>query len=240
MLLTVPSTHPTGGARPVGAGRYRRPYSWAIRPVSTFSNGPGPPRGRPTVVFVHGSLDRAESFRRVMRRLPDLAIVAYDRRGYQGSREAGVVGLRGHIADLVDIVTEVRARGATTIVADRPQRRRGCRDRGRPGRHRVCATRWAPSNPPCPGWASGARGRARTAQRGWAPAGRGPGRGGRAVLQPDGEPFSLAPALRRRPGRPPGRWAGTGGRPSRPARGPSVRGHGPRRAGALRARWPGQ
>ncbi len=71
--------------------------------------------GAPTAVFVHGSLDRAESFRRVMRRLPDLAIVAYDRRGYQGSREAGVVGLRGHIADLVDIVTEVRARGATTI-----------------------------------------------------------------------------------------------------------------------------
>ena len=61
--------------------------------------------GAPAVVLVHGSLDRAESFRRVMRRLPDLAIVAYDRRGYQRSRDAGVVGLRGHIADLVDIVT---------------------------------------------------------------------------------------------------------------------------------------
>ena len=64
-------------------------------------------------MLVHGSLDRAESFRRVMRRLPELHIVAYDRRGYQGSREAGVVGLAGHIADLVDIVSEVRARGAT-------------------------------------------------------------------------------------------------------------------------------
>jgi len=73
--------------------------------------------GAPTAVLVHGSLDRAESFRRVMRRLPDLTIVAYDRRGYQRSGEAGVVGLRGHIADLVDIVTEVRARGATTVVA---------------------------------------------------------------------------------------------------------------------------
>jgi pimeloyl-ACP methyl ester carboxylesterase len=71
----------------------------------------------PAVVLVHGSLDRAESFRRVMRRLPELHIVAYDRRGYQGSRGAGVVGLHGHIADLVDILTEVRARGATTVVA---------------------------------------------------------------------------------------------------------------------------
>jgi pimeloyl-ACP methyl ester carboxylesterase len=73
--------------------------------------------GAPTVVLVHGSLDRAESFRRVMRRLPELGIVAYDRRGYQASRGAGVVGLRGHIADLVDILTEVRARGATTLAA---------------------------------------------------------------------------------------------------------------------------
>jgi pimeloyl-ACP methyl ester carboxylesterase len=73
--------------------------------------------GAPTVVLVHGSLDRAESFRRVMRRLPELHIVAYDRRGYQGSRDAGVVGLAGHIADLVDIVTEVRARGAITVAA---------------------------------------------------------------------------------------------------------------------------
>ena len=71
--------------------------------------------GAPAVVFVHGSLDRAESFRRVMRRLPELHIVAYDRRGYQGSRRAGVVSLRGHIADLGDVVAEVRARGATTV-----------------------------------------------------------------------------------------------------------------------------
>ena len=55
--------------------------------------------GRHAVILVHGSLDRAESFRRVMRRLPDVAIVAYDRRGYQGSRAAGVVDLGGHVAD---------------------------------------------------------------------------------------------------------------------------------------------
>jgi pimeloyl-ACP methyl ester carboxylesterase len=69
----------------------------------------------PAVVLVHGSLDRAESFRRVMRRLPELHIVAYDRRGYQGSRPAGVVGLDGHVADLAGILTEVRARGPRTV-----------------------------------------------------------------------------------------------------------------------------
>jgi len=47
--------------------------------------------------------------------LPELHIVAYDRRGYQGSRRAGVVGLARHIADLADVLTEVRARGATTV-----------------------------------------------------------------------------------------------------------------------------
>jgi pimeloyl-ACP methyl ester carboxylesterase len=71
----------------------------------------------PTVVLVHGSLDRAESFRRVMRRLPDVNTVAYDRRGYQDSRAAGVVDLGGHIADLLDVVAEVRSRGLGLVVA---------------------------------------------------------------------------------------------------------------------------
>jgi pimeloyl-ACP methyl ester carboxylesterase len=73
--------------------------------------------GAPTVVLVHGSLDRAESFRRVMRRLPEFNLVAYDRRGYQGSRGAGVVDLGGHIADLVDLLVEIRAGGATSLCA---------------------------------------------------------------------------------------------------------------------------
>jgi pimeloyl-ACP methyl ester carboxylesterase len=62
-----------------------------------------------TVVFVHGSLDRAESFQRVMRRLPELTSVAYDRRGYQGSREGGVVGLGGHVDDLLSLAEELRS-----------------------------------------------------------------------------------------------------------------------------------
>jgi pimeloyl-ACP methyl ester carboxylesterase len=64
-----------------------------------------------TAVFVHGSLDRGESFRRVMRRLPDVTTVAYDRRGYQGSRGGGVVGLGGHIEDLLAVMEEVRGDG---------------------------------------------------------------------------------------------------------------------------------
>jgi pimeloyl-ACP methyl ester carboxylesterase len=62
-----------------------------------------------TVVFVHGSLDRGDSFRRVMRRLPDVTAIAYDRRGYQGSRGGGVVGLGGHIEDLLAVMEEARA-----------------------------------------------------------------------------------------------------------------------------------
>jgi pimeloyl-ACP methyl ester carboxylesterase len=64
-----------------------------------------------TVVFVHGSLDRGDSFRRVMRRLPDVTSVAYDRRGYQGSRGGGVVGLGGHIEDLLAVMEEARTGG---------------------------------------------------------------------------------------------------------------------------------
>jgi pimeloyl-ACP methyl ester carboxylesterase len=73
--------------------------------------------GAPAVVLVHGSLDRGESFQRTMRRLPDLTMVTYDRRGYQGSRAAGVTDLHGHIADLLEILAEVRSRGASRVVA---------------------------------------------------------------------------------------------------------------------------
>ena len=57
----------------------------------------------PTVVLVHGSLDRATSFTRVVRRLPDLHVVTYDRRGYNHSRDtsAPAGGIDDHVADLV-------------------------------------------------------------------------------------------------------------------------------------------
>lgn len=68
-------------------------------------------QGAPIVVLVHGSLDRAASFSRVARRLPELGVVTYDRRGYQGSRGATVAeGLAPHIADLVCIAEAYGAR----------------------------------------------------------------------------------------------------------------------------------
>jgi pimeloyl-ACP methyl ester carboxylesterase len=78
---------------------------------------PAPEPGAPTVVFVHGSLDRGESFRRVMRRLPEFGVVLYDRRGYQGSRAGGVVGLGGHVDDLLALAEEARASGGGSVVA---------------------------------------------------------------------------------------------------------------------------
>jgi len=73
--------------------------------------------GGPAVVLVHGSLDRGESFRRVMRRLPEATVVAYDRRGYHLSRPAGVTDIAGHIGDLLDVVAALRAAGAGPVAA---------------------------------------------------------------------------------------------------------------------------
>ena len=83
-------------------------YPSALHVTARAATGDGG-EGAPTVVFVHGSLDRGESFRRVMRRLPDVTAVAYDRRGYQGSRGGGVVDLGGHIEDLLAVMEEARA-----------------------------------------------------------------------------------------------------------------------------------
>ncbi|HXQ19883.1 MAG TPA: alpha/beta hydrolase [Acidimicrobiales bacterium] len=59
----------------------------------------------PLVVLVHGTLDRANSFRRTIMRLPDMRVVAYDRRGYQSSRsEDAPVDVPGHIDDLLGVV----------------------------------------------------------------------------------------------------------------------------------------
>ncbi len=64
------------------------------------------PQARLTVVLVHGSLDRAASFARVVRRLPELHVVTYDRRGYAGSREGRplATSLEAHVDDLLAVV----------------------------------------------------------------------------------------------------------------------------------------
>ncbi len=59
----------------------------------------------PDVVLVHGSLDGAASFARVVRRLDDLRVITYDRRGYRGSRRMRPLGvLEDHVKDLVALV----------------------------------------------------------------------------------------------------------------------------------------
>ena len=66
------------------------------------------------VVLVHGAMDRARSFRRALERLPDLHVVAYDRRGYGGSVGAGPpTGLAQHVDDLLAVLDGRRA----TVVA---------------------------------------------------------------------------------------------------------------------------
>lgn len=59
----------------------------------------------PTVVLVHGAMDRSASFGRTMRRLDDLDVIAYDRRGYAGSLGAGVApSVAAHAEDLRRVV----------------------------------------------------------------------------------------------------------------------------------------
>jgi pimeloyl-ACP methyl ester carboxylesterase len=56
------------------------------------------------VICVHGALDRAGSFTRLSRRLTRFDVLAYDRRGYQGSRDLAPVDLDHHVADLLALV----------------------------------------------------------------------------------------------------------------------------------------
>ncbi|HQU27109.1 MAG TPA: alpha/beta fold hydrolase [Acidimicrobiales bacterium] len=69
-----------------------------------------------TVVCVHGALDRAASFARLARRLDDLGVVAYDRRGYQGSRDLGVGSLDDHVDDLVRVVAAESRTGPVLVL----------------------------------------------------------------------------------------------------------------------------
>lgn len=70
------------------------------------------------MVLVHGAMDRAASFGRTMRRLGDHDVVAYDRRGYDHSSDAGVAPtLSEHAADLAAVLAWAGAggRGATVV-----------------------------------------------------------------------------------------------------------------------------
>ena len=58
-------------------------------------------RPEATIICVHGGLDRGGSFARLARRTDRFDLVAYDRRGYQGSRDLAPLGLENHVADLL-------------------------------------------------------------------------------------------------------------------------------------------
>jgi len=66
----------------------------------------GASRRAPTVVFVHGSLDRSTSFTRTVRRLPDMNCVVYDRRGYSRSRSLKPIAndVETHVDDLLSVI----------------------------------------------------------------------------------------------------------------------------------------
>jgi len=68
----------------------------------------GADNGSPLVVLVHGTMDRGSSFRLVVRRLRDLHVVTYDRRGYAKSRSAAPPrpSLDHQADDLLEIVGE--------------------------------------------------------------------------------------------------------------------------------------
>ncbi|CAN5676188.1 hypothetical protein BH10ACT1_BH10ACT1_14240 [soil metagenome] len=55
-------------------------------------------------MVVHGGMDRASSFGRVARQLPDVGLVRYDRRGYGRSIGAGTTTLDGHVEDLLAVI----------------------------------------------------------------------------------------------------------------------------------------
>ncbi|MDA8045608.1 MAG: alpha/beta hydrolase [Actinomycetota bacterium] len=73
----MPDTSPREPAGPGGLRVIRR------EPMAD-----GPAAGR-LVVCVHGAMDRATSFTRLMTKLPDWTVVAYDRRGYGHSAHLG-------------------------------------------------------------------------------------------------------------------------------------------------------
>ena len=63
--------------------------------------------GRPArVVMVHGAMDRATSFTRLMAKLPDCEVVAYDRRGYgHSSSLAAPADFAAQVADLAEVAS---------------------------------------------------------------------------------------------------------------------------------------
>jgi len=67
------------------------------------------------VICVHGGLDRGGSFARMARRMDHYRVIAYDRRGYQQSRDRQPLSLDGHAEDLRAVVDAVRSDRPTLV-----------------------------------------------------------------------------------------------------------------------------
>lgn len=74
------------------------------RPGSSAAGATDPQA--PRVVIVHGAMDRATSFAKLDRRLSDVAVVRYDRRGYAGSVALGPAPLAAHVDDLLAVLDD--------------------------------------------------------------------------------------------------------------------------------------
>jgi pimeloyl-ACP methyl ester carboxylesterase len=82
----------------------RPAYGRLLLVSALFTVSRGPADG-PLVVLVHGTMDRSTSFARVQRALEDVRTLAYDRRGYARSADAGAAQTVGdHVSDLADLL----------------------------------------------------------------------------------------------------------------------------------------
>jgi pimeloyl-ACP methyl ester carboxylesterase len=76
--------------------------STVVDGLAVYRRGPA---GAPKVVLVHGAMDRAGGFVKLLRRLTHLDIVRYDRRGYGASRGSGLHRtITGHVDDLLSVI----------------------------------------------------------------------------------------------------------------------------------------
>lgn len=58
----------------------------------------------PPVVMVHGGMDRSTSFGRVVRKLGDVPVTRYDRRGYGRSSVGSAPDIHEHVDDLLTVI----------------------------------------------------------------------------------------------------------------------------------------
>ena len=75
-----------------------------LSPLYVFEHDPAE-ADAPLVVLIHGTMDRSASFARAARRLPEMRVITYDRRGYGRSAALGpATGIATHVGDLTAIL----------------------------------------------------------------------------------------------------------------------------------------